>query len=452
MASQLLLGGLTMGRYLCIVRRDDPLLHGYVSVALSEGMGSEDEVEIIVDRRGEATDPGGAPDRIERRRRAAAERRLREEGYVVVSLDDPAGRLRSAAARRQERRREVPWRGLVAVGAGLALVIGAGFALTSGNRIADNLEGLASGWARPLSAAIDTVAGLNIWPSRAPVPTPPAPVAAPETPRDTPGAMPPKTPPTSEPPGESASAATAGKPRGGVDSSTPRDISPKTPPTSEPPGESQSAATAGKPRGSFDTGTPRDISPKTPPTSEPAGESASAATVGKPRRGVDGGTAIGSDQPPAAPALPPRQAEKRPGGLRSGTPQETEGAAGAAPDPAPLPAPRNVSRAASTAGFPGVPEVQVEWHKARDGRAIAYAARLQDEAGHPLAATEVTLLIRLPGEGVREVPLAGTGDPGTYQGRMAGADPDPDDVRVRVVLEGKRFEIPTPRRTSGRGG
>jgi hypothetical protein len=439
-----------MGRYLCIVRRDDPLLHGYVSVALSEGMSSEDEVEIIVDRRGEATDPGGAPGRIERRRRAAAERRLREEGYVVVSLDDPAGRLRSAAARRQERRRKVPWRGLVAVGAGLALVIGAGFALTSADRIADNLSGLASGWARPLSAAIDTVAGLNIWPSRTPVPTPPAPVAAPETPR----AMPPKMPPTSETPGESPAAATAGKARGGVDSTTPRDLSPKAPTTSEPPGESPSAATAGKPRGGFDSTTPRDVSPRTPPTSEPPGESPSAATAGKPRRGVDGGTTVGSDQPPgaAASALPPRQAEKRPGGLRSGTPHETEGSGGAAPDPAPVPAPRNVSRAASTAGFPGVPDVQVEWHKARDGRAIAYAARLQDEAGHPLAATEVTLLIRLPGEGVREVPLAGTGDPGTYQGRTAGADPDPDEVRVRVVLEGKRFEIPTPLRTYGHGG
>ena len=87
-----------MGRYLCIVRRDDPLLQGYVRVALSERMSNDDEFEIIVDRRGEVTDPGDAPDRIERRRRAAAQRRLNEEGYVIVSLDDRAGGLPAAAA------------------------------------------------------------------------------------------------------------------------------------------------------------------------------------------------------------------------------------------------------------------------------------------------------------------------------------------------------------------
>jgi hypothetical protein len=393
-----------MSRYLCIVRRDDPLLHGYVSVALSEGMSSDDEIEIIVDRRGEATDPADAPGRIERRRRAGAERRLLEEGYVVVPLDDGPGRLRSVATRRHERPADMPWRGLLAVGAGLVLVIGTAIALSSADGIVDRVRGVASGWARPLSAVIDAVAGLQIWPSRAsvpsppapapspaPVPSPPAPVATPETPPD-----------------------------------TPRDVSPKPPPATEPSEQSPSAATAGKRGHSFDAG-------------------AGAA---------DGGTGAAPEQlpRPASPALPPRPAEKRLGAVRSGPAHETEGDAGAAADPIPVPAPTNVSRAASTAGFPGVPDVQVEWYKAQDGRAIAYAARLHDEAGHPVAAAEVTLLIRLPGEGVREVPLSGTGHPGTYQGRMTGADADPDDLRVRVVLEGKRFEIPTLMRASGHGG
>ena len=116
-----------------------------------------------------------------------------------------------------------------------------------------------------------------------------------------------------------------------------------------------------------------------------------------------------------------------------------------------MPAPTGVNRAASAAGFPGVPEVQVEWHKARDGKATACAARLRDEAGHPLAATEVTLLVRAPGEAMREVPLTGTGDPGTYQGRMPGAGPGPDDLRVRVVFDGKRVEIPTLLRSPADG-
>ena len=105
MASQLL-GRASMGRYLCIVRRDDPLLLGYVRVALSERMSNDDEFEIIVDRRGEVAASGAAPDRMEhRRRRAAAQGRLNEEGYVILSLDDRAGGLPSAAARRREHRR-----------------------------------------------------------------------------------------------------------------------------------------------------------------------------------------------------------------------------------------------------------------------------------------------------------------------------------------------------------
>jgi len=358
-----------MGRYLCVVRRDDPLLQGYVRVALSERMSDDDDVEIIVDRRYQVTSPGDAPDRVERRRRTAAQRRLNEEGYVLVALDDRAGALPAAAARRQERRAPVPWRGLVTVGACLALVVTAAFALTSSNRVAGSLWGLASGWSRPVGAAIDAVAGLSIWSRERPSPSPATPVT-------------PRIPAPAEPRGE-------------------------LPPvrSERPPAEA-------------------GITPG------PAAEDQAQVTPSKTL-----------DAP--SPVLPPRTPEKPSGALVSRPAHAPSGPAGSAAVPATLPPPTGVSRAASTAGFPGVPEVQVEWHKARDGNATAYAARLRDEAGHPLAASEVTLLVRPPGETMREVPLSGTGDPGTYQGRMPGAGPDPDDLRVRVVLDGKRVEIPT---------
>ena len=50
-----------------------------------------------------------------------------------------------------------------------------------------------------------------------------------------------------------------------------------------------------------------------------------------------------------------------------------------------------------------------------------------------------------------EVPLTGTGDPGTNQGRVPGSGPDPDDLRVRVVFDGKRVEIPTLLRSTRDG-
>ena len=61
-----------MGRYLCIVSRDDPLVRGYVSVVLSARTSRHDDVDIIVDRRGDATGPGmpgsGSPRRSDRDR------------------------------------------------------------------------------------------------------------------------------------------------------------------------------------------------------------------------------------------------------------------------------------------------------------------------------------------------------------------------------------------------
>jgi hypothetical protein len=369
MASQLLgTGG--MGRYLCIVRRDDPLLQGYVRVALSERMSGDDEFEIIVDRRSEETDPDGAPDRVERRRQVTAQRRLNTEGYVLVRLDDRAGRLPAAAARRRGQGAHVPWRGLLTVGACLVLVITGVFAMT----VPGGLWGTASGWVRSLGAAIEVVAGLPSWLSSSPARLSPSRAAPP---------MPPATPPLAEPRSE------------------------------RPPVEAQA----------------------------------------KPSPDSEGGARVAPSQDLAAapPELPPRPSD-RPSGApvprRTHTPEEP---ARVSPDPVQVSAPTSVSRAASTAGFPGVPEVEVEWHRVGDGEGTAYAARLRDEAGHPVAASEVALILRVPGEGMREVPLTGTGDPGTYQGRIPGAGPDPDDLRVRVVFDGKRVEIPTRLRSPGHG-
>ena len=214
---------------------------------------------------------------------------------------------------------------------------------------------------------------------------------------------------------------------------------------------------------------PPPTAPETPRDREPGGESSSRAETSEPD--FRGGSGVSPDRPPHADsaALPPRLAERRPGrlpGSRSDTKDSWHNAEGAGghgasvervPDEpseaqaglAPLQAATSVGRAASTADFPGVPDVQIEWHQAPDGQATSYTARVRDEAGRPLAANEVTLLVPIAGEGVREIPLSGPAAPGTYQGLTSNADPDLDNMRVRVVLGGKRFEIPAPRRLPG---
>jgi hypothetical protein len=358
------------------VGRDRPLVQGALTVALSEGLRQDDDVEVIVDRRSgvssaehpSATAPEGQP---ERRLRSGAERRLLHQGYVIVPLGTPAGPSRSADGRRRERTRAVPWRGLITVGAALAIIVAIACILPFAGRLAPRLWNVVSAWPESLRHRFTE---LRPWPERAPAPR----------------------------------------------------------------REDRDPAAPGRP-------SPR---PPSPAPATGAGESTAVGATG------GGDVAVArraptSAEPTSPPPLPPRVAD-RPADVQLPPPREApRDARQSAREAAPFKRSTTVRAAASSSGFPGVPQVLIQWDRAPDGAAIDYAARLRDESGRPLAASEVTLFATIPGSGVRAVPLVATGDPGTYQGRLLQPGETPEDLRVRVTVHGRRFEIPTAPRASG---
>ena len=79
---------------------------------------------------------------------------------------------------------------------------------------------------------------------------------------------------------------------------------------------------------------------------------------------------------------------------------------------------------------------------ASEGGGEAYAVRLSDSGGRPLAGAEMLLLIRMADGTLLVVSLRAGPDPGTYSVTMPPLQSAPVDLRLRVVTNNTRVEIP----------
>jgi hypothetical protein len=120
------------------------------------------------------------------------------------------------------------------------------------------------------------------------------------------------------------------------------------------------------------------------------------------------------------------------------------------PAPAPIPSvPATVAarREPALPGFAGLPRVElVRRPAAGPGRGgEAYAVRVLDAAGRPIAGAEVSLLASTAGDTVLDIPLDSGPEPGIYEGTVPPGRPALTNLRVRVVTSNKRVEIPVTR-------
>jgi hypothetical protein len=92
----------------------------------------------------------------------------------------------------------------------------------------------------------------------------------------------------------------------------------------------------------------------------------------------------------------------------------------------------------------GMPQVDVTRNPApaSEGGAEAYAVRLSDSGGRPLAGAEVLLRIRMADGTLLDVPLGAGPDLGTYTVTVPPLQSVPVDLRLRVVTNNTRVEIP----------
>jgi hypothetical protein len=92
----------------------------------------------------------------------------------------------------------------------------------------------------------------------------------------------------------------------------------------------------------------------------------------------------------------------------------------------------------------GPPQVDVtrDPAPASDGDGEAYAVRLADSGGRPLAGAEVFLLIRTADGTLLNLALGAGANPGTYSITMPPLRSAPVDLRLRVVTNNTRVEIP----------
>jgi hypothetical protein len=101
---------------------------------------------------------------------------------------------------------------------------------------------------------------------------------------------------------------------------------------------------------------------------------------------------------------------------------------------------QSTARSVTSAQFPGLPRVEVV-RDTSEGRGAAYAVRISDTAGRPLSGAEVMLLARMSDGSVENITLGSGAEPGSYHGALPGQS-TPVDLRVRVITNDKRVEIP----------
>ena len=108
------------------------------------------------------------------------------------------------------------------------------------------------------------------------------------------------------------------------------------------------------------------------------------------------------------------------------------------------PAESSRARTPRAAGPPRV-ELNAQTEGANGNRAITYTARIWDAAGRPVQRARVTLHGWMPNGSNLDTALDSTATPGTYRGTATVGPATPGNLRVRVMYDGARFEIPSGR-------
>ena len=109
-----------------------------------------------------------------------------------------------------------------------------------------------------------------------------------------------------------------------------------------------------------------------------------------------------------------------------------------------VPAPSATDPPQTRVALKDLPQVDVTRNlaPASEGGGEAYAVRLSDSGGRPLAGAEVLLLLRMADGTLLYVPLGADPDLGTYSVTMPPLQSAPVDLRLRVVTNNTRVEIP----------
>ena len=416
-----------MAQHLCIVSRDNPLLLGYLNIALGYLTRTGDELEIVIDRR---PDPGFEPAAgtvvgIEQRHLHGVDSLLRSRGYAIVSRDEgknwrltdttipitgdddftftaPSKAARVGALGEPLRRGlgraagafgGASRRGFSLAGAfggasrrGFSLAAGAfGGALRRGRSLAADTVpapmrrrlALAAGVAFIViggasvvikSDALARVAGVAgdavAWLRSTPAPEPPVAAAPP--------------PPTVAAPARPA---------------------------------------------------PAPVTPS---------ELTRSAKVAPPAAGTDGRVARASEPPAVGPArlaklaAPPAHTDPAP-------PQAAVKA-----DPRPEPK-REATAAAATeapAEFSGVPRLEMRRVRDASGHTSAIAVRVTDAGGRPLPSADVRILRRINGGRIQETRLTPDARDGSFRGAFPPPTAESDGLSMRVTVGRVSHEVP----------
>jgi hypothetical protein len=384
-----------MAQHLCIVARDNPLLLGYLNIALDYLSRGGDELEIVIDRR---PDPaaleslnGAAPmPAIEQRQIQGVEELLRARGYAIVTReagrawrlasesDAPARAASDETAPRAsliELGSTAQRRALLAAAALAVVVLGASVGMPG-----DLLD-------RAFDAAGQTVSWLHGTSERSSGPASPPREPVPPAGAQAPAAAPAPPPRVVTPP-PAAPAAVAAPP----------------PTTTSPP------AVAAPP------------APAPAPPSPKARETAAAPAPARPR---------GAAREPApasrehASSAEPRRAAK--------APRED------------APAPKAAVAAVSvqkTPEFRGMPRMELSRERDGAGHTVAVTVRLTDTGGRPLPAADVRVRRRLASGDVRETRLAEGATEGSYRGPLPAPVPEAEGLTMRVTLGDESHEVP----------
>ena len=187
-----------------------------------------------------------------------------------------------------------------------------------------------------------------------------------------------------------------------------------------------------------------DPSPPLPPATLPPAPTARPDSASK----VSGPPASRREAPAA---LPPTMASRReaptPVPSTAATRRDPTSSNGTAADAArreTATAPTAPRRTARNSGPPRV-ELDARPEGAEAERTIVYTVRLSDSSGRPLDDAAVTLHGWLPNGSDLATSLQSTATPGTYRGSVQVGQRTPTNLRVRVMHEGLRFQVPSGR-------
>jgi len=441
-----------MGR-LCIVSRDSPTLPGYLMVVLDKEIRSPDGLDLIFDRRHNPGTPrpaGGEP--TERRQSPGIEAELESRGFAIVGMN-PAGPARRRWAPDRWRRRVPPGRmprvsisrrtwlaslTIAAVIGGAAAAAYAVLTITPDQRT--RIFSTIAAWKRIGAEFVPMLERQGVPPASAPDATEPAPrVDAPaSTPlaETEPGPPPRGASPTRGPARALPPAGARSEPASRPESTSHPDTAPR-----QSSGQRQDPAA-----GREDPPASRETPAVTLP---PARRTSPGLTPPPVRRDPASPTATTRRETPdsASPAEPPRVltgsdgAVPRSQAARRGS---TQGATGVSQPESAASAPAGRTRSAKAPSPPRV-ELEAQPVGADAERAITYTARLWDANGRPIENAAVTLHGWMPNGNDLQAALGSTPTPGTYRGTATVGPATPGNLRVRVVHEGARFEIPSGR-------